>query len=55
LLNHPNLDQPVNDMANKLFGSIARLVGPLTGILGSFVAGNDTPRFVELKAVCYRR
>lgn len=50
LLNHPNFDQPVNDIANPLFGSITRLVGPPTSILGSFVAGNDSPRFVELKA-----
>jgi hypothetical protein len=51
LLNHVNFDQPVNDIANPLFGSITRLVGPPTSILGSFVAGNDSPRFVELKAL----
>jgi len=51
LFNHPNFDQPVNDLANPLFGSITRLVGPPTSILGSFVAGNDSPRFVEMKAV----
>jgi hypothetical protein len=51
LLNHPNFDQPVNDIANPLFGSVTRLVGPPTSILGSFVAGNDSPRFVELKAL----
>lgn len=51
LLNHPNFDQPVNDVANPLFGSISRLTGPPTSILGSFVGGNDSPRFVELKAV----
>ncbi|HVN04886.1 MAG TPA: hypothetical protein VMT86_10740 [Bryobacteraceae bacterium] len=28
LLNRPNFDQPVNDIANPLFGSITRLVGP---------------------------
>ncbi|HUO28003.1 MAG TPA: carboxypeptidase regulatory-like domain-containing protein [Bryobacteraceae bacterium] len=50
LLNHPNFDQPVNDIANPQFGTITRLVGPPTSILGSFVAGNDSPRFVELKA-----
>ena len=50
LLNHPNFDQPVADLANPLFGSVTRLVGPPTSILGSFVAGNDSPRFVELKA-----
>jgi hypothetical protein len=51
LLNHPNFDQPVNDVANPQFGSIIRLVGPPTSIRGSFVAGNNSPRFVELKAV----
>lgn len=50
LLNHPNFDQPVADLANPLFGSITRLVGPPTSILGSFVGGNNSPRFVELKA-----
>jgi hypothetical protein len=50
LLNNVNFDQPVNDVANPLFGSITRLVGPPTSILGSFVAGNDSPRFVEMKA-----
>jgi hypothetical protein len=50
LLKNVNYDQPVNDVANPLFGTITRLVGPPTSILGSFVAGNDSPRFVELKA-----
>ncbi len=53
LFNHANFDQPVNDIANPLFGSITRLVGPPTSILGSFVAGNDSPRFVELKATLH--
>jgi len=50
VFNHPNFDQPVADIANPLFGSITRLVGPPTSLLGSFVAGNDSPRFVELRA-----
>jgi hypothetical protein len=51
LLNHPNFDQPVNDIANPEFGYITRLVGPPTSILGSFVGGDDSPRYVEVKAV----
>jgi hypothetical protein len=51
LVRSSNFDQPVNEIANPLFGSITRLVGPPTSILGSFVAGNDSPRFVEMKAV----
>jgi hypothetical protein len=51
LFNHPNFDQPVNDIANPLFGSIIREVGPPTSILGSFVGGNDSPRYVEMKAL----
>jgi hypothetical protein len=30
LLNHPNFDQPINDIANSQCGSIVRTVGPPT-------------------------
>jgi Carboxypeptidase regulatory-like domain/TonB dependent receptor len=50
--NHPNFDQPVNDISNPLFGSSVAVVGPPTSILGSFVSGGAaSPRFVELKGV----
>ncbi len=50
LLNRPNFDQPVADIANPSFGTITALVGPPTSILGAFVGGNNSPRFVEVKA-----
>jgi hypothetical protein len=49
VLNHPNFDQPVNDLANPQFGSITTSVGTPTSILGAFVGGGNAPRFVEIK------
>jgi hypothetical protein len=49
VLNHPNFDQPVGDISNPQFGLSVRPVGPPTSILGSFVGGNDSQRFVEIK------
>jgi hypothetical protein len=49
VLNHANFDQPVGDISNPQFGYIQALVGPPTSILGSFVGGNNSPRFVELR------
>jgi hypothetical protein len=48
-LNHPNFDQPVNDISNPLFGSSILQVAPPTSLLGSFVGAGSSPRFVELK------
>ncbi|MGA8594329.1 MAG: carboxypeptidase regulatory-like domain-containing protein [Bryobacteraceae bacterium] len=49
LFNHPNFDQPVNDIANSQFGYSIAAVGPPTSILGSFVGAGSSPRFVEIK------
>jgi len=49
--NHPNFDQPVNDISNPLFGSSIAAVGPPTSLLGSFVGAGSSPRFVEIKGV----
>lgn len=49
VLNHPNFDQSVADISNSQFGLSVRNVGPPTSILGSFVGGNDSQRFVEIK------
>lgn len=48
-LNHPNFDQPVNDINNSTFGYIINPVGTPTSILGSFVGGNNSPRFIEIR------
>jgi hypothetical protein len=50
VLNHPNFDQPVDTLANPLFGSSVLEVGSPTSILGSFFSpGAAAPRFLEIK------
>ena len=51
IFNHPNFDQPVNDISNPLFGSSIAAVGPPTSLLGSFVGAGSSPRFLEIKAL----
>ncbi len=51
LFNHPNFDQPVDDIANPNFGSSINNVGPPTSLLGSFVGAGSSPRFLEIKGV----
>lgn len=50
LFNHPNFDQPVDDVSNPSFGSIIRTVGSPTSIFGSFLGGDASPRAVQIKA-----
>ncbi len=50
ILNHPNFDQPVNDINNGAFGFIQRTVNTPTSILGSFLGGDASPRLIQLKA-----
>ncbi len=50
-LNHPNFDQPVNDISNPSFGSSILQVAPPTSLLGSFVGAGSSPRFIELKGM----
>jgi hypothetical protein len=50
LLNHPNFDQPVNNISSSQFGSIVRTVGPPTSIFGSFLGGDASPRAVQIRA-----
>ena len=49
--NHPNFDQPVNDISNPQFGHSIAAVGPPTSLLGSFVGAGSSPRFVEIKGM----
>jgi hypothetical protein len=51
VFNHPNFDQPVNDISNPQFGSSIAAVGPPTSLLGSFVGAGSSPRFVEIKGL----
>ena len=51
LLNHPNFDQPVNDLASRVvrYHSFRRSLRP-TSILGAFLGGDASPRIIQLKA-----
>ena len=51
--NHPNFDNPVNDISNTgLFGTTIAEVAPPTSLLGAFVPGTAaSPRFLEIKGV----
>jgi hypothetical protein len=51
LFNHPNFDQPVDDINNPQFGRSIAVVGPPTSLLGSFVGAGSSPRFVALRGV----
>lgn len=50
LLNHPNFDQPVGDIANPQFGYINRTVSSPTSIFGSFLGADASPRSLQIRA-----
>lgn len=50
VFNHPNFDQPVQDISSPLFGQITTTVGSPTSIFGSFLGADQAPRIVEIKA-----
>lgn len=47
LLNHPNFDRPIKDIANLEFGSIVRTVG--SPLVGAFLGGDASPRALQIK------
>lgn len=49
VLNHPNFDQPIGDIANPQFGSIVRTVATPTSIFGSFLGADASPRSLQIK------
>jgi hypothetical protein len=49
LFNHPNFDQPLDNIASPLFGHILASVGPPTSILGAFLHGDASPRIIQVK------
>jgi hypothetical protein len=51
LFNHPNFDNPVDNLASPEFGSVINTVSPPTSILGSFLGAGGSPRFIEIKGV----
>jgi len=50
ILNHPNFDQPVNDLANPLFGTIQHTVNTPTSMYGSFLGADASARQIQLRA-----
>jgi hypothetical protein len=50
ILNHPNFDQPVYDVADPSFGTIINTVSVPTSILGSFLGADASPRLIQVKA-----
>ena len=51
VLNHPNFDQPVNNLSNTgQFGRIIETVSPPTSVLGSGLGGDSSPRQIQLIA-----
>jgi hypothetical protein len=52
LFNHPNFDQPLNDVeyGPGAFGTIQATISTPTSILGAFLGGDASPRIVQLKA-----
>jgi hypothetical protein len=49
LFNHPNFDEPVNNVAASNVGQIVQSVGPATSILGAFLGGDASPRIIQVK------
>ena len=50
VLNHPNFDQPVGDIANPQFGFINRTVATPTSIFGAFLGADASPRALQIRA-----
>ena len=50
VLNHPNFDQPVRNIANPQFGYIIRTVATPTSIFGAFLGANASPRALQIRA-----
>jgi hypothetical protein len=50
VLNHPNFDQPVGNLADPNFGYIIRTVATPTSIFGSFLGADASPRALQIRA-----
>jgi hypothetical protein len=47
ILNHPNFDQPVADVADPNFGLVTSTVNSPTSIYGSFLNADAAPRLIQ--------
>lgn len=50
VLNHPNFDQPINDIGSSQFGQSVRTVATPTSIFGSFLGADASPRALQIRA-----
>jgi hypothetical protein len=50
VLNHPNFDQPVGNIADPNFGYSLRTVATPTSIFGSFLGADASPRALQIRA-----
>lgn len=50
ILNHPNFDQPVANLADSQFGKIIYTVSSPTTIFGSGLGGDASPRLIQVRA-----
>jgi hypothetical protein len=50
LFNHPNFNFPISDLDNSQFGQILSTVSTPTGIFGSGLGANNSPRLIQLQA-----
>jgi hypothetical protein len=50
VLNHPNFDQPVANLADPQFGSILYTVSPPTTIFGSGLGGDASSRLIQVRS-----
>ncbi len=50
VFNHPNFDNPINDVSNPAFGTLQRTISPATTIYGVGLGADASPRLIQLKA-----
>ena len=50
VLNHPNFDQPINDIGSSQFGQSVRTASTPTSIFGSFLGADASPRALQVRA-----
>jgi hypothetical protein len=50
VLNHPNFDQPINNVADPQFGQILYTANPPTSIYGAFLGADSSPRLIQVRA-----
>lgn len=49
ILNHPNFDNPINNVASTTFGTITRTIYPPTTPYGSGLGADASPRLIQAK------